>query len=57
MIGRQVYAMGYRAKGARGRLVGVLLLDISLFVLFGAAVYSTWSIGGGLDGLRKLIGY
>ena len=54
IFGRAVYALGYRSQGAKGRLIGALLIDISLLVLLIFTIYSAFKFGGGVDGLIKL---
>lgn len=39
IVGREVYAYGYRASGAGGRLVGAIILDIALVGCFLTNVY------------------
>jgi glutathione S-transferase len=39
VVGRQLYAIGYRRSGAQGRLLGVGLVDVGLFTLIGTAFY------------------
>jgi len=41
IVGRQLYAWGYRSRGPNGRMVGVALLDIALFTLFGTSLWGT----------------
>src|SRR5690348_17877072 len=38
IAGRVLYGMGYRSKGARGRVVGALTLDVALLGALGGAV-------------------
>jgi glutathione S-transferase len=56
IVGRLVYGIGYRSSGAKGRLVGVLLLDLALLALLVLAFYGAFSFGGGLKGLCHLVG-
>jgi len=55
IVGRLLYGIGYRKSGPRGRLVGVLIVDVTLLLLFIASLYGGFTFGGGLDGLKKLI--
>lgn len=57
IIGREIFSQGYRRSGSKGRLVGVLILDISLIVLWLTAVYTCIQWGGGFSGLVKLLSY
>ena len=41
-VGRLIYSIGYTQSGAKGRLVGVLVLDVALFGLVGIALYNTF---------------
>jgi hypothetical protein len=50
VFGRLVYSLGYRSKGASGRLLGALILDLSLLVLLIFTLYSAFKFGGGVDG-------
>ncbi|KAJ2784265.1 hypothetical protein GGI15_002314 [Coemansia interrupta] len=40
MVGRSVYARGYRSKGPKGRMAGGLLMMLTLVSMAGVAVYS-----------------
>jgi len=53
IVGRQLYATGYRKRGPTGRFFGVAILDIGLIVLLGGSLLSTWHIGGGVDGWQR----
>jgi glutathione S-transferase len=55
MIGRELYAFGYRTGGAKARTIGIIPLDLSLFALIGAAFYGAFNAGGGVEGLMKLL--
>lgn len=55
MVGRLIYGFGYKAKGSRGRIVGALIFDVALIALLGNALYGMYSIGGGVDGLMKVL--
>jgi len=57
IVGRILYAIGYRKSGARGRLVGVLIVDVALLALFIASLYGGFTFGGGWDGLKKLVSF
>lgn len=54
IIGRVLYARGYRANGPKGRFTGSLMLDLALVALFGSAVYGGFLLAGGLPGLQRL---
>eukprot|EP00005_Dracoamoeba_jomungandri_P005421 CAMPEP_0174258656 /NCGR_PEP_ID=MMETSP0439-20130205/7616_1 /TAXON_ID=0 /ORGANISM="Stereomyxa ramosa, Strain Chinc5" /LENGTH=156 /DNA_ID=CAMNT_0015342247 /DNA_START=37 /DNA_END=507 /DNA_ORIENTATION=+ len=55
VIGRALYAIGYRRNGPQGRLIGALLLDGGIVTLFGAAVYGGFTFAGGIPGLKRLL--
>lgn len=55
IIGRQMYAIGYRAKGPSGRGYGVLLVDIALLITLITSIMTVVHYGGGLNGLIRLI--
>ncbi|KAJ2367296.1 hypothetical protein IW150_005708 [Coemansia sp. RSA 2607] len=40
MLGRSVYARGYKAKGPKGRMAGGLIMTLSLVSMTGVAVYN-----------------
>jgi hypothetical protein len=46
LIGRQIYASGYIAKGADGRLLGYLLYTISQLSLAGMGMYGGLKMTG-----------
>ena len=50
-----MYSQGYRRAGSKGRLIGALILDLALLVLWLMAIYTCFSWGNGLDGLQRLI--
>lgn len=54
VIGREVYSRGYRARGASGRFIGVLLLDLALLVLLVLAFYGSFQASGGVEGFQKV---
>jgi len=54
LVGRQLYSSGYRSRGATGRLVGAIIVDVALVVLLGSALFGGWKFAGGIAGLRKL---
>eukprot|EP01134_Creolimax_fragrantissima_P001498 CFRG1498T1 len=56
IVGRALYSQGYAKKGPQGRLVGVLISDLCLLVLFGAAAYGSFQFGEGISGFRSLFG-
>jgi len=55
IIGREIYSIGYRTAGPKGRTYGAIIFDISILVLFVTAIMSAWSIAGGVEGFMKLI--
>jgi len=55
LVGRFLYARGYRNAGSRGRLPGVLLIDACLAGLLIAGGLSGWSIGGGWQGMQNAL--
>ena len=54
IIGRIFYGIGYRSKGSKGRLVGVLLVDLALLSLFGVTVYAGYQHAGGCEAFIEL---
>jgi len=57
IIARQLYSMGYRSKsGANKRVPGSVLSMLTMFVLMGTTVYGMFVAGGGIAGLRKVLG-
>eukprot|EP00128_Syssomonas_multiformis_P014056 Colp12_sorted_trinity150504_noHs@32525 len=40
-LGRELYGLGYRGRGASGRMVGALFFDLALVATFGAAFYGS----------------
>jgi len=55
LVGRFLYGTGYRTNGSRGRLSGVLIVDVSTIGLLIGAGLSAWSIGGGLQGMQNAL--
>lgn len=55
IVGRFAYGVGYRTAGARGRMVGALLLDLALLKALGCACYGAFNFAGGVNGLKALI--
>jgi uncharacterized membrane protein YecN with MAPEG domain len=55
IVGRQLYYMGYRAKGPTGRGVGVLMLDLALISLLVTSILTTFHYGGGMNGLMNAL--
>ena len=55
IIGREIYSQGYRRSGSKGRLVGVLILDLSLLSIWSMALYTCFVWGNGFNGLIKLL--
>ena len=54
VVGRAFYALGYRANGPKGRLIGALMIDVALVALLFYAVTSAFSFGGGISGFTTL---
>jgi len=54
-VGRIVYARGYIAKGGEGRKLGVVIADISMLVMLGAAVTGVFVNAGGVSGLLSFV--
>jgi len=54
IVGREIYARGYRGSGAKGRMYGALFLDVALVALFGATLYGAYNFGGGYQGFLRL---
>lgn len=46
VLGRRLYSSGYRAKGAEGRGVGAIVLDIALVGLWIGSVVGSLSFAG-----------
>lgn len=44
IVGRLLFAIGYVSAGPKGRMVGVLLVDIALLGLLGLSICSGWNI-------------
>ncbi|CAF2753676.1 unnamed protein product [Rotaria sp. Silwood2] len=55
MIGRELYSQGYRRTGSKGRITGVIILDLALLMLWSMALYTCFYWGNGLHGLKRLI--
>jgi len=55
IIGRQFYSVGYQLNSGKVRIVGTILFDVVIIVLFIASLSSAWSIGGGLNGLKQFV--
>jgi len=53
IVGRALYISGYLTKGPAGRTPGVYILDLALFLLIGAACFSSVELAGGMAGLAK----
>jgi ABC-type multidrug transport system permease subunit len=52
IIGRELYSQGYRRSGSKGRLVGALIIDLTLLILWSMASYTCFYWG---NGFKKLI--
>jgi uncharacterized membrane protein YecN with MAPEG domain len=52
IIGRELYSQGYRRSGSKGRLVGALILDVTLLILWSMALYTCFYWG---NDFKKLI--
>lgn len=55
LVGRVMYAMQYIQSGPRGRLVGVLILDVALVALIVTSIMATLSLGGGIGGFINFV--
>jgi glutathione S-transferase len=55
IVGREIYSQGYRRSGSKGRLIGALIIDFALFVLWSMAFYTCFHWGNGLEGLKRLL--
>jgi hypothetical protein len=55
MIGREIYSQGYHRSGPKGRLIGALILDLALSIFWSMALYTCFSWGNGLHGLKKFL--
>jgi len=53
IFGRALYTGGYKMKGPKGRVVGAIICDLALVGLFGMAMYGTWGLAGGLEGIKN----
>ncbi|PVU89453.1 hypothetical protein BB561_005347 [Smittium simulii] len=42
IIGRQLFSSGYKSKGPKGRLVGAVLIHLSMFTLMGSSFYGIY---------------
>lgn len=54
IVGRALYTGGYKLKGSRGRVLGVLILNAGLVGCLGGALLGAWNMAGGLAGLKAL---
>eukprot|EP01111_Echinosteliopsis_oligospora_P018957 TRINITY_DN894_c0_g1_i1.p1 TRINITY_DN894_c0_g1~~TRINITY_DN894_c0_g1_i1.p1 ORF type:complete len:178 (-),score=34.34 TRINITY_DN894_c0_g1_i1:46-579(-) len=54
-VGRVVYGRGYKIAGSKGRLAGVLVLDLAFLFLLGLALYGCFNAVGGVNGIVKLL--
>jgi glutathione S-transferase len=55
IVGRFLYALGYKSGGPKGRLVGVLLLDLALLSAIGVGAYCSFQAAGGVKGALDLV--
>ncbi|CAF1269356.1 unnamed protein product [Rotaria magnacalcarata] len=55
IVAREIYSQGYRRSGSKGRLIGAILLDLALLILWSMALYTCFRWGNGVDGLKRLI--
>eukprot|EP01101_Sappina_pedata_P009924 TRINITY_DN6130_c0_g1_i1.p1 TRINITY_DN6130_c0_g1~~TRINITY_DN6130_c0_g1_i1.p1 ORF type:complete len:176 (+),score=93.84 TRINITY_DN6130_c0_g1_i1:65-592(+) len=55
IIGRFIYGVGYRSKGANGRFIGVLFFDVALLLLLGGSLFGAFTNGGGVNGFLNLL--
>ena len=54
IVGRELYSQGYRRSGSKGRLIGVLIVDLCLLALWLMSLYTCFVWGNGIQGLRRL---
>eukprot|EP00026_Physarum_polycephalum_P018388 Phypoly_transcript_19957.p1 GENE.Phypoly_transcript_19957~~Phypoly_transcript_19957.p1 ORF type:complete len:199 (+),score=21.86 Phypoly_transcript_19957:73-597(+) len=57
LFGRILYTIMYKTAGARGRVVGVLFIDLSLVAWLGLACWGCFHAGGGVAGLKALFAF
>ena len=55
IIGRALYAVGYRSRGPKGRLIGALMIDVALVVFLFFTFTSLYKAGGGYEGLLSVL--
>eukprot|EP00461_Guttulinopsis_vulgaris_P002958 UN02959 len=55
IVGRILYSWMYTYGGPDGRLIGALILDAALLVILVCAVYTPFSMGGGVTGLLAFV--
>lgn len=55
LVGRVMYAVQYIKSGPKGRLVGVLIVDVALLTLVVTSIMATLSLGGGIGGFINLV--
>ena len=53
ILARYLYASGYVSSGAKGRTLGGRLCYVSLITNLIAALYTIWTMTGGVDGLAN----
>jgi len=51
---REVYAIGYRKSGPKGRTYGAALFDLAAISMFGLTVYGAFNFAGGFQGVKNL---
>jgi len=55
LTGRWLYSFGYVSNGPKGRSVGGGLSSIGLLLSLITAIYSVWTLAGGVEGVTKVI--
>lgn len=50
-----MYAVGYRSRGPKGRLIGALMIDVALVVFLFFTFTSLYKAGGGYEGLLSVL--
>ena len=56
-VGRFLYAVGYRAKGPKGRVLGAIIVDLALIGVFIGAIVSlaSWDLSKEKDAAPRII--
>ena len=55
ILGREIYSQGYRRSGSKGRMIGVVIVDVTLLFLWSMSLYTAFRWGNGFQGLKRLI--